>query len=1088
MTQRSVTVLFLSLACVAMMSACSHDSISGDGSFTDDMIVLGGMSEDLVTSESGTSVTFTVSLAAKPSSDIELVVASENPREGSVSPAALTFSAKNWNSPQTVTVTGVGDDIVDGDQTYYVTVSYYVEATNSDGTQKLVAQQKISITNKDIDVADLRIHSEDELVTSEDGTSISFDVTLASRPMADVVVAVASTNEAEGLPDVSSLIFTENSWNIPQTITVTGIDDDIVDGDVAYAILLTATSGDANYQNVSKRVDLINRDNDSLGVRLFDAEGLETDEDGAQATFGVALASRPLENIVVPIASDNENEGVTDVSELVFTPENWNVSQIVTVTGVQDGLFDGDQIYHVIVGASDMVPVLNRDTTRAGIALGSPGPFITSESGDQARLEIRLSGKPASKVTLNFDSDNHAEGVVDKKTLEFTPDNWNVYQTVTVTGVDDDIVDGNIVYHIVFDPIISDDVRYKGLVLDKIAITNLDNDMPGLSIITTNFGDVDESGTTTSFSVILNTRPSGEVFITLLNGDESEIAIDPTILRFDETNWHIPVEVTVTGLPDDIDDGDQIVSISFALASVDADYDKLAIDPIFVKNINIDESGILLAHDGDVLRTVENGAPVTFTVVLTSKPTADVLVRFESNDITEGTVTPGPFTFTAANWNVPQIVTITPIDDMVADGDITYAILTTVSSGDANYNGLVIKPLTVINEDDEVASVVVTPTHLTFVSTGQKATFSVVLSAEPLNSVSFNLTSSDPLLGTIDLSHVTFTPVNWNIPQIITVTAGTVLPETKTFQIETSKTSSVSPVYHNLDVADVIVNNILFTTTNFNYTGTVQAITLYPATYKFEVWGAQGGRVTENSPAVEGGRGGYSEGHLTLTEVTTLFVSVGKHGDKTSNSCAVSDAGWNGGGRIAYNCHGGAGGGATDIALLGVAGSTAWNTPEHLHSRLIVAGGGGGLDYDHSTTLRCGAGGGTNGTDGRNTSGAIVMGGKISGPGAGGASQGNTAGFGYGASDASNGGGGWFGGAADRDTSCGGGGSGWVFTKENAAYTSATYTGGAWLADDKFQLINAKTLDGTQTFLSPAGVSGIGHLGSGHARISLVTE
>ena len=38
-----------------------------------------------------------------------------------------------------------------------------------------------------------------------------------------------------------------------------------------------------------------------------------------------------------------------------------------------------------------------------------------------------------------------------------------------------------------------------------------------------------------------------------------------------------------------------------------------------------------------------------------------------------------------------------------------------------------------------------------------------------------------------------------------------------------------------------------------------------------------------------------------------------------------------------------------DIALYGTEGSTTWNTSEHLHFRIIVAGGGSGYVYTAST-------------------------------------------------------------------------------------------------------------------------------------------
>jgi hypothetical protein len=42
-----------------------------------------------------------------------------------------------------------------------------------------------------------------------------------------------------------TLTFTAANWATPQTVTVTGVDDAQVDGDVAYTIITTASSADA---------------------------------------------------------------------------------------------------------------------------------------------------------------------------------------------------------------------------------------------------------------------------------------------------------------------------------------------------------------------------------------------------------------------------------------------------------------------------------------------------------------------------------------------------------------------------------------------------------------------------------------------------------------------------------------------------------------------------------------------------------------------------------------------------------------------------------------------------------------------------
>src|SRR5207237_5145566 len=87
--------------------------------------------------------------------------------------------------------------------------------------------------------------------------------------------------------------------------------------------------------------------------------------------------------------------------------------------------------------------------------------------------------------------------------------------------------------------------------------------------------------------------------------------------------------------------------------------------------------------------TTEAGGTATFTIVLNSQPTANVTIGLSSSNTAEGTVSTSSVTFTAANWNTAQTITVTGVNDAVDDGDIGYTIVTAAAtSSDANYNGL----------------------------------------------------------------------------------------------------------------------------------------------------------------------------------------------------------------------------------------------------------------------------------------------------------------------------------------------------------------------------------------------------------------
>ena len=89
----------------------------------------------------------------------------------------------------------------------------------------------------------------------------------------------------------ASLTFTTANWNVAQTVTVTGVDDALDDGDVAYTIVTAAaTSTDATYNGVNATdVAVTNTDNDAVGITVTPTTGLTTTEAGGTATFTVVL-------------------------------------------------------------------------------------------------------------------------------------------------------------------------------------------------------------------------------------------------------------------------------------------------------------------------------------------------------------------------------------------------------------------------------------------------------------------------------------------------------------------------------------------------------------------------------------------------------------------------------------------------------------------------------------------------------------------------------------------------------------------------------------------------------------------------------
>jgi Ca2+-binding RTX toxin-like protein len=207
-----------------------------------------------------------------------------------------------------------------------------------------------------------------------------------------------------------------------------------------------------------------------------------TTEAGGAATFTVALSRAPSANVTLNLSSSNPAEGKLSVSSLQFTPSN--TPQTFTVTGVDDDVDDGNIAYSILTSFTSTDPVFsnstpanitltNIDNDTAGITL-SPIAGNTSESGGKATFTAVLTSKPTANVTIALTSSDKSEGTV-PASIVFTPADWNVQKTVTVTGVDDTVKDGNVAYQIK-SAVSSSDLLYDKFSLADVRVVNLDND------------------------------------------------------------------------------------------------------------------------------------------------------------------------------------------------------------------------------------------------------------------------------------------------------------------------------------------------------------------------------------------------------------------------------------------------------------------------------------------------------------------------------------------------------------------------------------------------------------------------------------
>ncbi len=122
------------------------------------------------------------------------------------------------------------------------------------------------------------------------------------------------------------------------------------------------------------------------------------------------------------------------------------------------------------------------ETETAGFTVSSISGN-TTEAGGTATFTINLSSQPTANVTIGVSSSDPSEGWVSPSLLTFTSANWNVNQTVTVTGVNDSLNDGNQIYTVVLTSANSYDSSYSGLNPHDVSITNTDMTLTAVTIV-----------------------------------------------------------------------------------------------------------------------------------------------------------------------------------------------------------------------------------------------------------------------------------------------------------------------------------------------------------------------------------------------------------------------------------------------------------------------------------------------------------------------------------------------------------------------------------------------------------------------------
>ncbi len=521
------------------------------------------------TNEFGRQASFTVKLSKRPDGDVTIgPLTSSNTAEGIlITSSTIIFTPDNFDSPQTITLQGVGDGIADGNKQYRVR---FGAVQTNDYSYSLLTVPDVLAINTDKETPSIAASPIIGLSTNENGQTAKISIVLSTQPGADVIIPGFSSDTTTECSVSGSLTFTSKNWDTPQSLSVSGVDDNIIDGPINCQISSTAsTSVDQVYVNKTMPVvTVVNVDNDTAGFTFVPLTSAITTEGGGQAQFSVVLNTIPSGNITVTgITTSDITEGSVSPTNISFGPADWNIPQTITLTGIDDSMSDGNISYTVVFPNASAINVL--DAVYNGLALSSAGSFTNqdddtkgfnitplapttsispvsvTEGGASATFQVSLTSDPcdtpgtpdtcnSSPITINLTNNNPTGYTISPSSLTFAAGTWNINQTVTVTAVDDFIDNPNLNFTLVLDPIVST-TDYSGLDPADVAILVINNDTSGFTInpvggVTVNENDPGGVGLEATITVVLNSEPTGTVTLgPVISTGLSEVTIAPTI-------------------------------------------------------------------------------------------------------------------------------------------------------------------------------------------------------------------------------------------------------------------------------------------------------------------------------------------------------------------------------------------------------------------------------------------------------------------------------------------------------------------------------------------------------------------------------
>ncbi len=709
-----------------------------------------------LTVDEGGDETYTVVLDSEPTADVAVTVTTDlADTDLSLDKTSLTFTADNWNTAQTVTVSAAGDEDAVVDDA--VTLTHTVRG----GDYGSVTAHAVAVTIVEDDTPTLSMSG---VRADEDVGEMVFEVTLSLASSNEVTVAYATSNgtgagaatAGEDYTEKTGTLTFEAGTTTAQEIRVAITDDAVDEADEETFTVTLSNASNATLtggQPTLAATGTITDDDGTPTVTLSLSEG-SIGEDGETSRVTATLSGVSSEATTVTVSA----MAVSPAAAGDFTLSTNKVLAIaagqtassgdVTITAVNNDVDAANKTVTVsgdasnILGATDpadLTLTITDDDAR-GVTV-TPTALSVGE-GDSEEYTVVLTSHPTANVTVTVNVPQGTDVSVDKTSLTFTAGNWDDEQTVTVSaaGDEDAVVDDAVT----LTHTVSSTGDYASETAADVAVTIAETDTPTLSIADES---VAEDAGSATFTVTLSVASSNAVTVDYAtsNGTGPEAATageDYTeangTLTF-PANSTTPKTIAVPITDDAVDEEEEetfTVTLSNASnATLAGGQPTLAATGTITDD---DERGVTVTPTAV---TVDEGGDETYTVALDSEPTADVAVTVTTDLAgTDVSVDKTSLTFTADNWNDEQTVTVSAAEDDDAVVDATVTLTHSVSStGDYNGETAADVAVTIVETDTPTLSIA----DESVAEDAGSATFTVTLSVASSNAVTVDYATSN---------------------------------------------------------------------------------------------------------------------------------------------------------------------------------------------------------------------------------------------------------------------------------------------------------------------------------------------------------